>query len=243
MKDIRQVKVSLILRLDDVVSGRALSPEEAEITADHGFSRPLYKREGYFVFTGNRPEIIYIAAENYEPAVLSPEPETGPGPAAVLRIALVPVAARQTSGYELRLPPGTAAHIGFAGSRAGYVPAGDIAAGAEEITLQKNDLRDITSLWHLLLQRQETGKEAEAVTEPKQPEQVFLAKNLGYGKYRLLAPTRKAHAARQCRLLPLYRLIGPPSGVLHLPLPPGATALYVLEANGRKSKKIVLTTD
>jgi hypothetical protein len=54
-------------------------------------------------------------------------------------------------------------------------------------------------------------------------EVVYLAKNLGGGRYALKETPKRAYPARGTRLVPLRRVIGDKA-----PVPEGATAAYIL---------------
>ena len=222
MKEMRETTVTLVLRLEDFTTGRLLTPDDITVSGDSGYTCPIFKEDGFFVFTGIWPESVVVSSETYLSIAVSPVPDHS----GVYRLALLPASVRQ-SVHELQLNQSEIVFAGCGGPRAGYVPTEDINENTLEIALQKSDMTDITSAWHLLLGRDDS-----------EPEPVFITQNLGYGKYRLLSPVQKTYAARGCRLIPLHRLIGIESGVLGIPILPGATALYVMEPDNKTVTRI-----
>jgi len=226
VKDLRHTKVTFVLRIEDLATGRPLTPDEAEVKADGGFTAPVFKQEGYFVFTDHLPQTIQISATDYRQVILKP---MAPRPGEVYRLALVPAQTVQDPVYQLTLPSGEEIHIGFGNGRTGYIPAEDIPVGAEEIALRKEDTADITDMWHLLL-----GKE-----EATDPAPIYLVASKGYGKYQLLTPTSQAYNQRECRLLPLRRVVGSQQAPLPLPIPKGAGILYTMTPAGEVTKTVL----
>ena len=222
MKDVRKMMVSLVLRLEDFASGRILTPDDIQVSSEDGFNLPLFKKDGYFVFTGKWPKKVAILSDHYENLVFYPVQEA----TEIYRLALIPTPVRQPF-FNLPLPHTGMIFVGLNGLRTGYTPAENIVDKAQEIALQKNDLNDITSAWHLLL-----GRDG-ADTEP-----VFVTQNLGYNKYRLLTPVQKAYAARGCRLIQLRRLISTQNDVVRIPVVLGDSAIYVMESEGGTVKRI-----
>lgn len=209
------LKVSLVLRVEDFETGFVLSPKEISLSADNGYRLPVYKPDGYFVFINERPQTVCISSEHYAPVAFTPDGDT-PG---VFRIALTPRAAALARIFPL--PPGEVLFVGLglANRRAGYALMADASGGAREITLQKNDMHDLTDMWHKL------SNQADGLCEP-----VYLAGSMGHGKYRLRGPLRRGYAAREGRLLPMKRVVVPESGVLVIPIPAEPSHLFMMDS-------------
>ena len=221
MIDISRTTVSLVLRIEDFTTGRILTTDDVAVSGDREFSLPIFKEDGYFVFTGAYPERITVLSKTYQGVEFRPSPES----AEVCRISLIPTSTSQVQ-HPLQLPPGETVFIGLNGLRSGYTPAADIAAGAQEITMQKSDLVDITSMWHLLLYKGAAD-----------PEPVFITQNLGYRKYALLTPAKKDYTARGSRLIAMRRVVGTMSGNLLLPVPSIDSTIYIMETGGGAVKQ------
>jgi hypothetical protein len=195
-----KVNVTLVLKLEDFITGYPLSGGGGlKVISGDGFLSPVVKPNGYFVFTNRRPKSVLVCSDKYRDAEIFTEGHTG----TVLRLSLIP---RKLPGKTLELDG--EAHIGFG---AGYALAGAVKAGGTEIMPQKDDLIDITDL-HCVLLKSDGNAEV-----------IYLAKNLGGGRYAPAEAPKHAYPARGTRLIPLHRVIGDKA-----PVPAGATATYIL---------------
>lgn len=212
MQETRRVSLSFAVRLDDFSTGQPVWPSDGSIQvfSGDGFFRALPKDNGYFIFTGTRPDSIHVTSGMYEDFTFSPQD----GSIAILRVSLIP---RNPSGRCVSLPleSGRCAHIGFYGERKGYALLPETAAGSPEITLNKDDYADLTGLFHVLMH----GK-VEA-------HPVFVTDNLGYGRYRLSEPFPENYPERGTRLLPLFRIVGNGDN-MRIPVPHGSRGAYIL---------------
>lgn len=182
-----KVQVVLVLKLCDFVTGMSVAGGNGlEVKSGDGFFKPVVKPDGYFVFTGHRPDSVRITSKKYNDILIDTKEHND----TVLRLSLVP---RESGAKGLTVDKES--HIGFGGKGAGYQLAGVLTKDSSGIRLQKDDLNDITDLFHVLI-----SSDGEA-------ESVYLTKNLGGGHYALKTPPVRDYPVRGTRLIPLSRIM------------------------------------
>jgi hypothetical protein len=201
------VSVSLVLRLDDIATGRPVWPKDRSlrVCAGDGVSVPVAKNDGCFVFTGARPKVLYVSSDNYHEVTLK-----GIESAELLRVAMVPKTLSNRRLYTLDAKAG--AYIGFHSERGGYALAKALSPGESEILLQKDDYADLIGLTHILMLPD--GTESF----------VTIASCAGHGRY-LLSEPLFLECPLRTRLLPLCYLYG---GVFDIPVPEKTQYIYTI---------------
>ena len=215
IQDSRKVSVALVIRLDDFTTGYAITNDKMlKIISADGFFLPVIKPDGYFVFTNHRPEAVRITSDKYQSVLLSTDNHAG----TVLRLSII---SKDYCGNTFTLDG--EAHVGFGGNGAGYFLSSAVTTDFAAITPQKDDLRDITDLYHAL------------ISSDGNAESVFVTKNLGNGQYALQEPPKRDYPARGTRLFPLYRVMGG-----EIPIPSGVETAYILQ-NGKLTTQAILS--
>jgi hypothetical protein len=224
---VRNVRVTLVARFDDILTGKAVLPEEKRVKVFAGSgvgagSLPEEKRDGYYVFTREAVKSLtvksgyYFGFDAFPMGVLAGSGEGTASAMPVARFGLAPQYPEGAVVHELLLPAGEVRHVGFAlsgdspdarspGLSHGYTLAADVSEGAQRILLVKNDLRDLTWLTFAV------------VTKSGDVFPLHTSGSEGHGEYRLNAPAGRAMSARDVRVFPLYRVVGPDSGNLPIP--------------------------
>lgn len=218
IQETRRVSLAFAVRPDDISTGRPVFPDDKslKVFSGDGLFRALPKDDGYFIFTGTRPDSISIVTEIYEDVSFSLRDYS----ANVMRVFMI---TRKPASrcVSLKLESGEIAHIGFYGEKTGYALLPETAAGSFEITLNKDDYADLTGLFHALV-----NGDIPACA-------VYVSDNLGYGRYRLSEPFPENHSIRGSRLLPLFRIAGNGGGI-RIPVADGSLGAYLLRDCGLK---------
>lgn len=212
LSETRRVSLAFAVRPDDIFTGRPALHRDGNLRvfSGDGLFRALPKDDGYFVFTGTRPDKIRVISGIYEDFSFALHDSS----INILRVSLIP---RNPAGHCVSLPleAGQCAHIGFFGEKTGYTPLPETAAGSQEIAMNKDDFADLTGLFHALIHSGNTARP------------VFVTDNLGYGRYRLSEPFPGDYPVRGTRLLPLFRVVGN-GGNMRIPVPNGSRGAYFL---------------
>lgn len=212
IKNAIKINVSLVLKLDDFYTGDAITNDSSlKVVSGDGFLVPVCKPDGYYVFTGRKPHTVRITSSKYHNALV----DISAGEEETLRLSLVPRSALEVSLGAGAVPQAAisaeeGAYIGLGASSSGYGLAGALEPGAVEIKLQKDDLSDITQLYHAL------------ISPEGQAEAIFLTASTGQASYKLKSPVGQAYPIRNSRIIPLRRAIGGP-----IYAPPGTDAVYI----------------
>lgn len=206
----KTVSVSFVVRLDDIATGRPVWPNDNSLRVTSSVGTPIAKNDGYFVFTGARPQFLSITSEVYHDISLH-VPETTD----ILRAALIPRHTKKGRIYELD----GGAYIGFCGTRSGYILTDSADTG--EIAVHKEDYADLSELCCMI----STPDGTETF--------VYVRAGNGKGRYILSEPVK---FPPRSRLLPLYYVPG--GQKLRIPVPDGAQYITVLR--GETPQKIHL---
>jgi hypothetical protein len=232
----RSSVVTLVVAFCDLATGRSVCAADGllEVSGNGGYSLPVGKPDGYFVFVDETIGQLSVRSKVFEDFDLVLADRN----LAVIRLGLV---RRQTqrvlaqgvnkAGYELGIGEGEAAWVGFGGAGLGYGLLGDVREGDTVVALDKDDFIDLTWL-HLAAESQSP---AAAVLRSAQDDKnaegagvLALGGSVGRGRYALCAPASCVFAARETEFFPLMLVVGGASGTLLLPVPETAVCLYVL---------------
>lgn len=212
MQETRRVALAFAVRPEDILTRLPAWPADKslKVFSGDGLSRALPKDDGYFIFTGTRPDSIRVTSGMYEDFFFTPDCTS----ANALRVFLIP---RRSAGRCVILPLGSGecAHIGFYGEKSGYPLMPESVSASLEITLNKDDYSELTGLFHVLIHGD------------KPTHSVYVSENLGHGRYRLSDPLPADYPLRGTRLLPLFRIVGN-SGDMRIPVPAGSLGAYLL---------------
>jgi hypothetical protein len=178
------------------------------------------KPDGYYVFTREAVNTLTVRSGYYAGFDGLPMDRVGGrggGAARVARFGLAPLHPDGADVHEFSLPEGEVRHVGFvqsgaafdarpAGVLRGYALASDVAEGESRVALVKNDLKDLT--WLMFA----------AVAKSGEVFSLRFADSEGHGVYRLVTPSDRMVSARDVRVYPMRRMVGPDGGVLRIPL-------------------------
>lgn len=211
MTETRSVTVTLVVRPDDIRSGRPVWPADDTllVRSGDGFHIPIPKGDGHFVFTGACPKEVRVTSGRYEECTLSID---APG---LLRVALIPKGVPTGRVFPLEIENGRCAYIGFRGGRNGYALVSTLEKGASELTLHKEDYAELCGLSHIL-------------SAPDGTEACVSIGSAAGGVYYLTNPSPAFFPPRS-RVYPLARIAG--GGVLRVPVPQDAQLVYLLRGS------------
>lgn len=202
-----------MLQLSEAFSGNPID-HRVEVTDGFG-TKPLHKRGGFYVFTGEMPERNHITSDFYCDTQVD---ITG----ARQRLQLVQKRGlwpRGATGCRLMLKPWESVHL-YAGTRS-YKLNADISPGDTRLSLYKTDLDDITWLYHALRGQEGSFGEPFLITE-----------SLGSGVYSVETAFTENIARAGCAISPLSSMTADGAGELVFPLPEESSLLYVFRKNG-----------
>lgn len=215
--DKRKTTVTGILKIEDFTTRRVLSPDDITVFADGGWLHPVFKPDGYYVFTQYIPKEIQVRAEKYYNAHLFISSENAQN---VRTLALLP----RLNGTQPKSRVSVSAHeavwMNYRVNGSGYYLQETIEAGADTLHIANDDFADLVS-HYLLLSSSETNN----------LECVFITSNLGYGIYKLAQQTKKTHFAGNCEVRVLQQLIADEQGILEVPQVSESLGIYIYRAN------------